>query len=91
MHCPTCGTGMKEVERDTKIEEPKDWGDQKAVDEYCKKSKQVDEAIWWACPKKCFGDSYPLVMHHAPGFKNDEGRFLMKTPPGDSWSLTWLK
>ncbi len=32
---------------------------------------------------KCFGPGYELILHHPLGG--------MKTGPGDSWSLTWLK
>ena len=33
----------------------------------------------------------PCLPFHFPGSKDAEGKDLMKTCPGDSWSLTWRK
>jgi len=94
MYCPLCGSEMQEVERKFKVIEEPEWGNKEAEDKYFEatSSKNEDNSWWWYCPiNKCFGKDYPLVQHHAPGFKFDEGKDLMKTHPGDSWSLTWLK
>jgi hypothetical protein len=43
-----------------------------------------DESEWYKCNNcGCFGEDYPLVLHHPL-----RG---MKSKPGDSWSLSWLK
>ena len=46
---------------------------------------EKDESEWWACTGKnvCFGNDYPLIRHGIGG--------NLKSSPGDSWSLTWLK
>jgi len=92
MYCPLCGKEMNEVKREIKKPSEPDWCNQKEVDEYCRAEENKDESEWYYCPEnRCFGEDYPLVCHHAPGFPNDEGNNLMHTAPGDSWSLTWLK
>jgi len=49
-----------------------------------KKWFKSDESVWFACDNcKSFGDDYPLVMHY-PGKD-------ITSPPGDSWSLSWIK
>ena len=92
MYCPLCGNEMEEVEREPEIIQEPDWGDKESEDKYFKAMDDIDESYWWYCPvNKCFGKDYALVQHHAPGFEGDKGMDLMKTRPGDSWSLTWLK
>jgi hypothetical protein len=43
-----------------------------------------DESTHFKCDNcKSFGEGYPLVMHHPFGG--------LKSSPGDSWSLSWVK
>jgi hypothetical protein len=42
-----------------------------------------DSSYWVKCSScHCFGDDFPLVIHHP---------CCIKSEPGDSWSLSWVK
>lgn len=46
-------------------------------------SNDSDHSEWYKCVNcKSFGDDYPLTCHHP----ND-----IRSAPGDSWSLSWIK
>jgi len=102
MYCPLCGSSLDVVDRKEKPIEDPYWDDEKAVKAWqkaCDKrfekemNEEQDDSIWYTCPNDCFGEGYELVHHYplvgwAARTKNVD---LLKTKPGDSWSLTWIK
>jgi len=87
MYCPICGNRLEERDFEREPPEP-DWATatKQMIDKWAKKAaKHVrDDSIRLVCPtKSCFGDGFELLWHHP--LKG------MKSGPGDSWSLTWLK
>ncbi|KKM65025.1 hypothetical protein LCGC14_1495400 [marine sediment metagenome] len=84
MFCPNCGSKLQEVKID--MPDDIDWCDPKQVDEYMALEEKKNGSVDMVCTNKnyqCFGKGFPLVFHHP--LKG------MKSAPGDSWSLTWLK
>ena len=81
MKCPICGNDLDTIASN----EPKiDWAtaSDEEIDMWCE--KEPDCSTKWICPtKQCFGEGFELIEHHPL-----RG---MKSAPGDSWSLTWLK
>lgn len=87
MYCPLCGEEMEEMCFDSKLPEP-NWAiaTKIAIEEWVKKATcyEEDEAVRLVCNNNgCFGEGFELLWHHPL-----RG---MKSKPGDSWSLTWLK
>lgn len=86
MYCPACGVKLEEREFEREYPEP-DWytATEKEISEWAKRAAKYerDDAIRLICLKGCFGEGFELIMHHPL-----RG---MKSRPGDSWSLTWLK
>lgn len=77
MHCPMCGNKMEQVKGHTEEDSLRG---ARSVTDY----ERVDESVHWYCPVlQCFGEDFPLRQHHP--FKGWE------SPPGDSWSLSWIK
>ncbi len=94
MHCPMCGSILEKVDKeesdyDESIKEEKLTLFQRLFQPlYIKPMERFedneDQSVWFKCSScRCFGDDYPLVMHHPFGGT--------KSSPGDSWSLSWIK
>ena len=95
MYCPICGGELTEVVRkdpfeDMDIDDPR-WDDMDSVE-----FDEDDQSVWFKCTHcQSFGADYPLVMHHPLSLRGSNncrpGEANLKSRPGDSWSLTWLK
>ena len=77
MYCPKCGQELVEIGRP-------EMDVYDFLGNYISSYKEEDLSKKYICNNcKCFGPGYELVMHHP--------LCGMKSAPGDSWSLTWLK
>jgi hypothetical protein len=78
LHCPLCGFVLVEIARSRVDTDDWEWDDPRWG------TLGNDQSYWLKCNKcKCFGEGYPLILHHPLGD--------LKSEPGDSWSLTWIK
>ena len=80
MYCPVCGKELIEIERTDELErisKLRFWN-------ILFKPVNPDLSTHFKCDNcKSFGEDYPLIMHYPGGD--------LKSCPGDSWSLSWVK